>query len=354
MELSAERVRARLRAPFIAAWGSLSERELVLVRLEDGAGNAGFGEAAPLPRYGAASIEDVVGALERCREAVADLDAEGARAACRAHSPPEVLAACRALSPPPEVLAAVDLALWDLEGRRLRTPVWKLLGADSAPSVVVNAMVATPDDASEAARRGFRCVKMKVGLGDDSLRVAAVREAIGPDVAIRIDANGAWSVEEAVGALNELSRFGIELCEEPVHGLEAIASVASAVSVPVSLDESVALPGALDEQVCDAVCLKVAGCGGLSGLLAACKRARATGYRIYLASTLDGPLGIAASLHAAAVVRPELASGLATLSMFADRGEPLRAHRGLIAVPDGPGLGHGLIDWYRRGAGPGA
>jgi L-alanine-DL-glutamate epimerase-like enolase superfamily enzyme len=76
------------------------------------------------------------------------------------------------------------------------------------------------------------------------------------------------------------------------------------------------------------------------------RRARAAGYEVYLASTLDGPLGIAAALHAAAVIAPDRPSGLATLGLFADRDDPLPPRNGLIVVPDGPGLGDGLLGWY--------
>jgi L-alanine-DL-glutamate epimerase-like enolase superfamily enzyme len=113
----------------------------------------------------------------------------------------------------------------------------------------------------------------------------------------------------------------------------------------VSLDESVAAEGALDRRVCDAVCLKIARCGGISGLLDAASRARAAGYRVYLASMLDGPLGIAAALHASAVVRPDLPCGLATLPLY-ERPDPLPVSDGRVAAPGGPGLGLGLSAWY--------
>ncbi len=200
--------------------------------------------------------------------------------------------------------------------------MWKLLGAEAPGEVTLNALAGDADAALAAVRAGFSCVKVKVGLADDLERIAAVRAAVGGDVAMRIDANGAWSVEQAVAALAELSQFGIELCEEPVHGLDGIVRVATASPIPVALDESGELSGAFDQRVCDAVCLKIARCGGITGLVDAAARARAAGYRVYLASTLDGPLGIAAALHAAAVVRPELPCGLATLSLF-ERVHPL-------------------------------
>jgi L-alanine-DL-glutamate epimerase-like enolase superfamily enzyme len=105
------------------------------------------------------------------------------------------------------------------------------------------------------------------------------------------------------------------------------------------------MPGALDLRVCEAVCLKIASCGGISGLLDAAHRARAAGYDVYLASMLDGPLGIAAALHAAALLRPSRPCGLATLGLF-DRPDPLPTTGDRIALPQGPGLGDGLLDWY--------
>ena len=119
-------------------------------------------------------------------------------------------------------------------------------------------------------------------------------------------------------------------------------------TVPLAIDESAGLPGALERKTCAAVCLKIARCGGISGLLPAATRARAVGYEVYLASTLDGPLGIAAALHAAARIAPDRPCGLATLGLFEGRPDPLPAHRGRIAPPGGPGLGPGLRAWYQE------
>jgi L-alanine-DL-glutamate epimerase-like enolase superfamily enzyme len=356
VKLSVEPVRARLRAPFAAGWGTISERELVLVRLESGDGTVGWGEAAPLPGYDGVSMEEVRAAL----------DAYGGELARRGDGPREqLLASCAETLDLPEALAAVELALWDLEGRRRGQPVWQLLGGrwditpdiakryPNRPAVAVNATVGAKDpheaaaEVAAACAAGFRCVKVKVALGDDAARLNAAREAGGDEMTIRIDANGAWrSVEEAVAVLGELARFGIELCEEPVHGLEEIAAVAAASPIPIALDETAAASGAFERRVCDATCLKIARSGGLTGLLERATQARAAGYRIYLASTLDGPLAIAAALHAAVAIRPELPCGLATLGGFADRPDPLPPRSGLMSPPLGSGLGEGLREWY--------
>ncbi len=345
MRLRSWVVQARLREPMSSAYGEVRERPLVHVQLSDDDRLVGSGEAAPLPSYDGVGIDDVQAALADCEPVLARAAAGTPRA--------EILAACAHAAVLPQAVAAIDLSLWDLEGRRAGQPVWRLLGAEEAPSVEVNAMVAAPDRAGAAMAAGaaraagFRCVKVKVGLGDDFGRIYAVRAVAGPAMAIRLDANGAWTVEEAVNALRVMAPADIECCEEPCSGLEATRAVAAATSVPVALDESARLPGALGARVCTAVCLKISACGGISGLLAAAERARGAGYQVYLASTLDGPLGIAAALHAAAVVRPERPCGLATLDRFDARVDPLPPIAGCMAAPAGPGLGPGLERWYK-------
>jgi L-alanine-DL-glutamate epimerase-like enolase superfamily enzyme len=338
MRLEVAERRLRLRAPLAAAHGTVTERELLTVRIAAGDGHEGIGEAAPLPSYDGVELEDVRSALADCERVLRDAD-DGARA--------DVLAACRRAAVLPQAVAAIDLALWDLAGRRAREPVWRLLGARADPRpVAVNALIAAEDRAgaaAEAARAvaaGFPCVKLKVGIGDDAGRVAAVRAAVGPDVALRLDANGAWAIEEALAHLYALGPSGIELVEEPVRGVEALRAVADAAAVPVAMDETAVAPGALASGATPIVCLKLSRCGGISGLLEAAQTVRAAGGEVFLASTLDGPLGIAGALHAAAVLRPGRPCGLATLAGFEEPVDPaLRVERGTMRVPTGPGLG---------------
>ena len=98
-------------------------------------------------------------------------------------------------------------------------------------------------------------------------------------------------------------------------------------------------PGSLTAKVADAVCLKVSRCGGISRLLAQAALVRASGADVYLASTFDGPLGIAAAVHCAAALRPTSACGLGTLPLFAGEFDVLSVQDGVIAVPTKPGLG---------------
>jgi L-alanine-DL-glutamate epimerase-like enolase superfamily enzyme len=343
-ELDVRPVTLRLRSPLTAAWGSLSERELLHVRVDFGDDDFGEGEAAPIEGYDGVSLAAVRAALDAYGAVLARASPRSTHA--------ELLAACAAERPLPHALAAIDLALWDRAGRRTGFPVAQLIAAGAVRSVAVNATIRAADRAgaaeaaAAAAAAGFRCVKMKVGIGDDAGRVAAVRAAAGDAMAIRVDANGAWtSVEEALANLRSLAPAGIELCEEPVHGVEVMRAVRVKSPVPVAMDETAAERGAPGSGAADAVCLKIGRCGGISGLLRDARAARAAGTKVYVASNFDGPLGIAAGLHAAAGLRasgPVGYCGLATLGAFEGFSGVLEAVDGAVSVPGGPGLLGGL------------
>jgi L-alanine-DL-glutamate epimerase-like enolase superfamily enzyme len=290
-----------------------------------------------LEPYDGVSLASVRSALDAYASVLASVDPTD-----------DLLGACAAERDLPQALAAVDLALWDHASRRTGTPLARLIDPRAVGSVPVNATIGAEDRAgaasaaSAAAREGFRCVKVKVGIGDDAGRVAAVRAAVGDQMAIRVDANGAWeSVDEALAHLRALAPAGIELCEEPIHGLEEMRTLRAKSPVPLAMDETAAERGAPGSGAADAACLQIARCGGISGLLRDARAARAAGTKVYVASNFDGPLGIAAGVHAAAGLRasgPVAYCGLATLGAFEGVEGVLEPVDGAVAVPTGPGL----------------
>jgi L-alanine-DL-glutamate epimerase-like enolase superfamily enzyme len=339
VKLEFERQTVRFARPLQTSYGELRQRELLLVSLSDGDGVCGHGEAAPLEPYDGISLGRVQAALERYTPVLA---------AARELNGAQMVEACRRVDDLPSALAAIDLALWDRSGRIAGKPIASLITDNPAPDVPVNATLAATDRAgvaretTAAVAEGFDCLKLKVGLGDDAARVAAARAAAGPQVALRLDANGAWDVERAVRAIETLAPAGLELVEEPVHGLRAVRQVRERVAVRIAIDETASEHGALGAGVADAVCLKISRCGGIASLIAAATLVRASGAEAYVASTFDGPLGIAAGLHAAAALAsrgPVPHCGLATLGLFEGIGDPLPARRGRIALPSEPGLG---------------
>jgi o-succinylbenzoate synthase len=320
MDVELERVTYRFRQPITTSYGTLTEREVLVLRLRDEDGHEGLGEAAPLTAYDGVTLEEAEDAI-------------------------------RAGSGPPPGVAALDIAQSDLGSRIEGRPIAAARTEHPAGSIAANATIVATDrtgaarEAAGAVEAGFETVKLKVGVGDDAGRVAAVRAAVGSDVAIRIDANGAWDVGQALAALRSLAPTRIELCEEPVHGVAELAALREQLDgeIPIAMDETAREPDAIASGACDFVCLKVAGCGGITRLWAAADTARAAGSEVYVASTYDGPIGIAAGVHAAAALGPDIpACGLATLSLFEGVDDPFPVRGGRIEVPRGPGLG---ITW---------
>ena len=335
MDAEIRRITYRFRQPVTTAYGTLTEREVLLVSLRDDHGNEGVGEAAPLEPYDGITVDEVRDDLLRALSAVQSADEASVDLAFHAETP--------------QGRAAVDMAIRDLRARRAGECV-HLLADDPVASVPVNATIVATDrsaaarEAAAAAEAGFGCVKLKVVGEGDASRVAAVREAVGPDVAIRVDANGAWTPDQAVSAVKSFAPNDIEFCEEPVHGVRAFAEVHRRLAgeVALAMDETAIEPYALESGAAEFVCLRVAA-WGLVPLLNAARAARAHGSEVYVASTYDGPVGIAAGLHAAAALGPDIpACGLATLSLFEGIDDPFPVREGRIEVPRGPGLG---ISW---------
>ena len=323
MRRTIKRLSIPFREPFATAAGVVTARELLLLRLEDDDGATGHGEAAPFQPYDGVSIDDAAAALRDGRAATGDGRA------------------------PPQAQAAEELARLDLEARR----AGRALGERGAEAIAVNrTLPAGPPDevaarAEEGVRAGYSCFKVKVGLPDDERRVAAVREVIGPWPALRVDANGAWEVDAAVAMIGALAPYDLQLVEQPCRTLEELAAVRAAVEPPVAADEPIASAADVERAAtigaCDAVNVKVAGSGGFGAARDALMAAREHGFDAFLSSTLDGPWGIAAALQLAAAEGVSLACGLATLELFDARlARAIPApERGLLAVPQGPGLG---------------
>jgi L-Ala-D/L-Glu epimerase len=322
-----KRLSIPFREPFATSGGVVTARELLLLRLEDADGVVGHGEAAPFEPYDGVSLEQVEAAL---RGIDPDRVEPGASDGLPAHA-----------------RAAVEMALLDLRARREARPV----GEPGAEAIAVNrTLPAGPPEevalrAREGVRAGYSCFKLKVGLPDDADRVAAARDAIGPWPALRVDANGAWSPQEAIRMARAFEPYDIELLEQPCPSLAELREVRASVDVAVAADESIASAGdvqqAADSGACDAVNVKLAASGGFHAARAVLRAAADRRVDAFLSSTLDGPWGIAASLQLAASERISRACGLATLELFDAR--LARAipppTAGLQAVPQGPGLG---------------
>ncbi len=324
------------REPYTTATGTLERREMVLLRLRSFDGLVGLGEAVPLSLRGGVALAQVVRELEALWERET-LDEATLRSDAIALSPP---ARCAALT-----------ALLDLRGKRAAAES----GAPPAPSppvrcnatLVAGAPAAVGADAERWAADDFSTFKLKLGAGDDVGQVRAVRDAVGADARIRVDANAAWDVETAKRTLAALEPFDIELAEQPVATLEESMEIARGTSIPIAADESVESRADAERaaamEACQVTGVKLSKVGGPEAAIEIAEVLPA-----YLSSALDGPVGIAAAVQVAETLGEaagpdalDLAHGLATQRLFATTIASAECElRGdMLHPPEGPGLG---------------
>ena len=266
---------------------------------------------------------------------------------------------------PAALRCGVETALLDISAQTAGCSLSVLFRAQGRISVPVNATVGTADTAGAADRAasavaaGFATIKLKVGLEvseeAEVARVAAVRNAIGPDSRLRLDANAAWTVETAISIIRRCEAFRLEWVEQPVAAADVagLARVRRAVRTPVAADESVtgadSVRALLAAGAADVLILKPMMLGGPAATLQVAELARAAGVECVVTSTLETGIGLAASAHAAAALpEPWHACGLATAELLDDDllEESLRIKRGQLLLPEGTGLGIQL-DWGR-------
>ena len=250
--------------------------------------------------------------------------------------------------------ACVDLALHDLAGRLLGVPIWALLGGRARTRVQVqgNAYGRTPEECAEKARllmeAGYRAVKTGAGGSPEAAleRVRAIREAVGDQCKVRVDAYQSWSVNEAIQTIRKLGRYGVEYVEQPIRrgNVRDLVRVREAVEVPIMADESLVLvedawelarQGAVD--LFNVRAMK----GGFRHSLRLATIGETAGISTVVGSAPEMSLGSAAGLHLAAVLASANAAELYGFTYFANDIvlERPQIVEGWLEVPDGPGLG---------------
>ncbi len=342
--------RIPLREPIATGAGDMTEREGLIVRVETADGTNGIGECSPLPGEGLSTADLAARMAELGRILLGRTPADawtslpdgtripGADVAIETALADLLAGACGA-----------PLAHWLADQAGLPAPAPVPISANALLSALDPATLAREAEVAKAC--GFRTVKVKVGRdrAADTERLRAVRAAVGPEVGIRIDANGAWSEQEAVAALADHAAHGVALCEQPVApGPDAparLARVRAASPIPIAADESCAslddLRPLVEAEAVDAVVVKPLRTG-LTEALSMIREATARNLPCILTTTFDTGAGTALALHLAALLpEPRPACGLATLPLLADdivRGCPT-PEAGSLPLPTGPGLG---------------
>src|SRR5436305_148984 len=343
--------RIPLRTTFNTAHGALTIREGAIVEVMTSEGINGVGEIAPLPIFSGDTLHDALVVLPSL---VAHMRGQSLSAALAwLYKQQEQVSLSSA------AVCGLECALLDAQSKLQGCSMSTLLATEHVcprESVQVNAVIGTStiatavDYAREALERGFTCIKLKMGTGlhEEIERVAALREAIGPHIRLRLDANESWSFEQAVTILNACAPFAIEYVEQPLRAYDLIGmyQLRQVVPVPIAADEALynlaSARRILTWEAADVLIIKPQLTGGLRAARQIIQEATTRAVQCVITSVLETGIGLAATLHLAAATHDiTLACGLATLPLLANDLllDDIVMQQGSLTVPTGPGLG---------------
>jgi D-galactarolactone cycloisomerase len=346
--------RAPVAVPVRTSFGTMSDRPMVLVRIEDSEGAVGWGEVwCNFPTCGAEHRARLLATV--FQTLLVGRPAAEPGATFRELTARTRILALQSGEPGPfaQCIAGIDIALWDLAARRARQPLWRLLGAAS-PEIGVYASGLNPDRPEDLVAvkeaEGHRAFKLKVGFGleRDVANLCSLRRVLGADARLMVDANQAWELEEAAHHAQAFAPFGLAWLEEPIaadSAWESWRALRGRTTIPLAGGENLAAEGAFDAAIGSGALAvlqpDVAKWGGITGCLAVARRARAAGL-LYCPHYLGGGIGLVASAHLLAA-----AGGDGVLEIDANDNAlrtalmgPITSLRGGRAVlTDDPGLG---------------
>ena len=324
--------------PFGIARGTTTTAAVVTVEISH-EGITGVGGAAPTDYYGE-SADSVVATIERLRPVVEQWDDPhaGQRAAT-------ILAA--EAPDAPAARAAVSTALADLAARTLGVPCYRQWGLDpdAAPRTSFTIGLDDPEQMAKKTERavaeGYEILKVKVGTDDDRARVRAVRETA-PDATLRVDANCAWSPDEAIEQAHWLAEQGVEFLEQPVAAddIEGLRQVHETAPLAICADESCVTAGDVIDvaDACGLVTVKLMKCGGVRPAVEQIHAAHAAGLDVMLGCMLESNASIAPACHLAPLVEYADLDGALLLADDVCDGVPLAGgHIDLRSVDSGTG-----------------
>jgi len=322
--------------PFVIARGGATEHRLIRVRLSDGDGIEGWGEAAPNRFYGE-TADTALGALARLAPIV------------EAGDPWKIedieVEMNRALRFNGSVKSAISAALHDLAAKRLGVPLYKMWGLDPAKAPLSSftiAIAANDDELREriAQASSYPVLKVKLGTNHDEHIIRVVRDAA-PDKILRVDANAAWTAKQALRMVDVLVECGVEYVEQPLppHDIAGLKVVRDRGILPVIADESCVVSTDIPHLIgaVDGINIKLAKCGGLREALRMIATARSHGLLVMAGCMIETSLGITAAAHFAPLLDYADFDGAALLADDPYVGATIDG--GKIRIPDAPGLG---------------
>ncbi|MEM1563890.1 MAG: dipeptide epimerase [Candidatus Bathyarchaeia archaeon] len=296
------------REPFRIASGASSESCNVVVKVVTDYGVYGWGESSPSEHVTGETAETVIRALDKIAPKLI--------AMCPLRIEQNVELMDSVLAGNPSAKAAIDIALHDILGKTVRKPLYMVMGGYRTEVLTdITLGIKSPEemakDAVKAVKKGFKALKVKVGLNpeEDVERVRLIREAVGERIQIRIDANQGWTPKQAIEVLNKIEKFNIQFAEQPVpaEDLKGLIEVKRNSPIPIMADESVHSPEdaiqLIKAEAVDLINIKLMKSGGIHKARKIAAIAEAAGISCMIGCMGESEIGIAAGTHLAAAVK---------------------------------------------------
>jgi len=335
-----------LREPFKISIGTMFGANNVAVRILTDSGLIGLGESCPFPPITGETQETNIAAARSLRELLIGKDPLAIENFVRA--------AGSFLSSNPSMVAGFDMALYDILGKASSLPLYQLLGGEkSTLETDITADLDSPKKMAAKAKRfvaaGYKKIKIKVGQDPemDVARLEAIRDAIGYDYALSIDANQGWTVPQAVSALKRMEKFKIQYVEQPVAAwdMAGLGAVRRQSPIPIMADEALFSPHdaikLVREEACDYFNIKLMKSGGVLNALKIAHIGEGANIRAMVGCMLETRLALTAAAHLMAaqgnIIFADL-DGNASHAVDPIAGG-MMVKGGTITLPDKPGLG---------------
>ncbi len=266
-------VSVKYKRPFVLAGGAVDASVGVLLKLHTDEGIVGIGDSGCASEWYSGETQDSLTALITNLYAPRILLGEDPFNIEKISARME-----RAVKNNNQSKAVVDYALWDIMGKKLGVPVYKLLGGKSVDKLTLGTIIGTGTPAETTAeakalvKAGFTVLKAKVGFhteDEDLENMRIIREAVGPKIKVMMDANGSWNYYQAVRILRQMEKFDVALCEQPLPwwDVDGLARLRRKVNIPIFPDESATelkhLIEIIEKDAADGLFIKVAKAGGI-------------------------------------------------------------------------------------------
>ncbi|MCX6572419.1 MAG: dipeptide epimerase, partial [Candidatus Aminicenantes bacterium] len=335
-----------LTSPFRIAIGEMTAANDLLVRVHTDQGVTGLGEACPFPPITGETQATNAAAAKAIRDMIIGKDPLAIDDLVRLIGP--------IVHSNPSAVAAFDMAFFDILGKVAGLPLFRLLGGTKSVfetdiTTSLDTLEKMTSEAKGYADKGYKTLKVKVGLDpdEDYARIAAIRAAVGPQVAIRIDANQGWTVPQAIYGLRKMAPLNIQFCEQPVLASDTAGLSAVRAQSPISIMADEALFGPADAVkliragACDSFNIKVMKAGGLLNSIRIAHIADAANMRCMVGCMLETRLALTAAAH---VVASQANIVYADLDGNSEHVEDpivdgMTVKSGTLTLPEKPGLG---------------